>query len=122
MKAMGEWASGRVGEWVQLIVTAIALLSFPAAGIGQTITGKVTEQAGGAPLRGAFVMLLDASGRRVQGILTNATGDFTLRAQPGRYSLRADLIGHRTAAVPVFELAEGQTKSVALAQIGRAHV
>jgi hypothetical protein len=51
------------------------------------IQGTVT--ADGAPVGGAFVRLLDASGEFTAEVVTSATGDFRFFARPGDWTLRA---------------------------------
>jgi hypothetical protein len=51
------------------------------------ITGVV--QAGGAPVAGAYVRLLDASGEFTAEVVTSAAGQFRFFAAPGTWTLRA---------------------------------
>jgi uncharacterized protein YfaS (alpha-2-macroglobulin family) len=51
------------------------------------ITGQVLRA--GAPVAGAFVRLLDATGEFTAEVVTNATGDFRFYAAPGNWTLRA---------------------------------
>ena len=51
------------------------------------IQGTVT--AGGQPVPGAFVRLLDASGEFTAEVVTSATGGFRFFAAPGSWTLRA---------------------------------
>jgi hypothetical protein len=49
--------------------------------------GKVT--AGGAPVGGAFVRLLDASGEFTAEVVSSPEGDFRFFAAPGEWTVRA---------------------------------
>ena len=51
------------------------------------ITGVV--QAAGAPVPGAYVRLLDASGEFTAEVVASATGQFRFFAAPGTWTLRA---------------------------------
>jgi hypothetical protein len=65
----------------------------------------VVERATGEPLGGVFVVVLDASGRQVGGVLTDAQGRFRVRvAEAGTYTLRADRIGFEPVASPPLAL------------------
>ena len=74
----------------------------------QTVTGRITVDAG-APLPGAFVRLLNASGVPVAATLSNDSGGFNLRAPgPGEYSLRSEMIGYASHDVPAIRLSPGE--------------
>jgi uncharacterized GH25 family protein len=51
------------------------------------ITGVV--QAGGVPVAGAYVRLLDASGEFTAEVVTSQAGQFRFFAAPGTWTLRA---------------------------------
>lgn len=52
------------------------------------ITGIVTA-AGGDPVAGAYVRLLDATGEFTAEVVTSAAGQFRFFAAPGTWTLRA---------------------------------
>ena len=52
------------------------------------ITGVVTAD-GGAPVAGAYVRLLDATGEFTAEVVTSAAGQFRFFAAPGSWTLRA---------------------------------
>jgi len=59
-----------------------------------------TVQSGGAPVPGAFVRLLDASGEFTAEVVTSATGGFRFFAAPGHWTVRAlAVIGAGQSAV-----------------------
>ena len=51
------------------------------------LTGRVL--AGGEPVGGAFVRLLDGSGEFTAEVVASASGDFRFFAAPGTWTLRA---------------------------------
>ena len=51
------------------------------------LTGKVSAE--GAPVGGAFVRLLDASGEFTAEVVSSADGDFRFFAAPGTWTIRA---------------------------------
>ncbi|HUG40828.1 MAG TPA: TonB-dependent receptor [Longimicrobiales bacterium] len=90
-----------------LTVGALALLTVAPA-TAQAVRGEVVEEATGRPLWGAFVVLVDDAGVRHEGVLTDSTGGFAIRAaKPGRYRLVAELIGYAGGESPPFELTAG---------------
>jgi len=97
----------------RLAALLIGLL-LPGAAAAQTITGQVKDQSG-APVRGAFVQLFNIENTRVAALLSGVDGRFVFRTPPGTYSLRVDLIGHRTATVQRIALGERDTRSLSIA-------
>jgi uncharacterized GH25 family protein len=57
------------------------------AGTEIVLAGKVL--AGGTPVGGAFVRLLDASGEFTAEVVTSQEGDFRFFAAPGTWTVRA---------------------------------
>lgn len=105
----------RVGAFVALpasvVAPAAALLALSASvASAQVIRGTLTEQGTGVPVEGAMIVLLDPAERTVTGSLTDAAGGFVIEAPfPGRYTLRADRIGHASTVSPVLVVAVGDT-------------
>ena len=54
----------------------------------ETVIQGIVE-AGGQPVPGAFVRLLDSSGEFTAEVVTSATGGFRFFAAPGAWTLRA---------------------------------
>lgn len=99
-----------------LPVLVCAALLFPHRGDAQTVSGTVVNEAGGAPVRGALVSLLDAAGKRVGSVLTDAQGAFALRAPaPGEFRVRAERVGMSSASSEPLPLAAGEARVVRLA-------
>jgi iron complex outermembrane recepter protein len=84
--------SGRVSV---LVGTALLLAStvLPGQGTTGTVTGRVTLRGTGEGIPGVTV---SATGTQ-QGALTRGDGTYRLTARPGRYELRARLIGFTVA-------------------------
>lgn len=96
------------GVMMACAVTAAAA-ACPALLTAQTVRGELVEEGLGAPIEGAFIVLLDERGEQVAAMLTNAAGRFVLHAPtPGRYTVRAERIGYENFTSPVLELASEQ--------------
>ena len=64
----------------------------------QAVVGTVRDRTTSRPIRGAFVVLLDSSGMRRRGALTDSAGRFAMTAPaPGLYVVRAEMIGYGDA-------------------------
>lgn len=93
-----------------------AALLFPRGAHAQTVSGTVVNEAGGAPVRGALVSLLDAAGKRVGSVLTDEKGAFALRAPaPGEFRVRAERVGMSSASSGPLPLAAGEARVLRLA-------
>lgn len=93
----------------------VALALLPCAAAAQTVTGSVRIDGTAAAARGAWVALIDSAESQRAAILTDTAGRFVLRAPaPGRYRVRAQLIGHADALSVELVLVAGRTESVAL--------
>lgn len=101
------------------IITSL-LLAVPAA--AQTVRGVVVDEAT-RPVTGMLVRLVTPTGRAAAGgALTDAQGRFTLAAPaPGRYTVRAERVGYRAAAIAV-DLDVGQAAEVRLETAVQAFV
>lgn len=103
-----------------LPLIAALLAAAPAA--AQTVRGVVVEEGTARPVAGATVVLAAAGGATAAGALTDAAGRFSLTAPaPGRYTVRAERVGHAAASVQV-ELRAGETVEVRLSTAARAFV
>jgi hypothetical protein len=93
------------------IPSLLALLAlFPAAAAAQSVRGSVVERGSGTPVPGALVALVGEDGAVRAEVLTDAEGRFLVRAaSAGRYTLRADRVGYRSATSAALELAAGAT-------------
>jgi hypothetical protein len=99
-------------SFVDALVLTVAISTTAAA---QVARGLVVDQASGAPMQGVFVMLLNAEGRQIAGVLTNDKGEFLFRAPAARYSLRADRIGFKSGTVAQFALTASEPRSFRIA-------
>ncbi|UCF18998.1 MAG: carboxypeptidase regulatory-like domain-containing protein [Gemmatimonadota bacterium] len=94
------------------VLLAISALHFALAGPvhAQRIRGQLLEEGSGQPIEGAFVVLLDATGAEIAGVLSDDAGRFVVRAPTrGLYRLRADRIGYRNTYSDTLALELGQT-------------
>jgi TonB-dependent starch-binding outer membrane protein SusC len=94
---------------------ALALIAWPATGLGAqergTITGTATDAVTQAPLRGVQITLPGTN----LGTLTNAQGRFTIgNISSGTHQLRANMIGYAVQEQAI-EIVAGGTVSVDLA-------
>ncbi|MBE7174296.1 MAG: TonB-dependent receptor [Williamsia sp.] len=79
------------------------LLQFSFAQTGN-IVGKVSDEKGN-PLSGATVAVQDQK----NSVLTDATGNYFIKAAPGSYSLTATYVGHNAQTLQVTVTAGGST-------------
>ncbi len=67
--------------------------AYPSGSFGQ-ITGTIARATGGSKVAGAHVVARDAMGRTASSILTNTSGNFTIRGlDPGTYTVYAVPLG-----------------------------
>jgi hypothetical protein len=64
-------------------------LSLEGVDVAKETVIEGTVEAGGQPVPGAFVRLLDASGEFTAEVVTSATGAFRFFAAPGAWTVRA---------------------------------
>jgi hypothetical protein len=92
-----------------LLVTACLVFAWRCPARAQSLRGELVDETTGRPIDAAFVILQDNQHVRRAGALTDAGGHFMLRAPvPGRYTLRADRIGYRSAESPALDLVADQ--------------
>lgn len=102
------------------LLFCLALLGAGPLG-AQTIRGVLVDDRD-APVTGALMVLVYPGGESQAGAITDAEGRFTLvAALPGRYTVRAERTGYRTATAEV-ELGAGQTVDVRLTTAIQAFV
>jgi len=96
---MGKRLMGAISVLVALMVLVPA--SAWAQGTTGTIRGKVIDQATGDPLAAVNVFVLETDGTvTTMGAFTNAEGDYVIiNVPPGRYILRATMMGYKTYEV-----------------------
>lgn len=89
----------------------LALAARPAA--GQTVQGVVADGQTQAALANAIVHLVDDDGERRVATATDATGRYSIQIPaPGRYRVRAELLGYEARESDSFETAEGSSTIV----------
>jgi hypothetical protein len=91
---------------MRLLALLLVLVPTAAQARAQEITGTITSATEATPVAGAIVILIDATGSRVAGTLSESNGRYRLRVPvPGTFSLRVDVIGFRSVTVPPFPVA-----------------
>ena len=68
------------------------------------ITGRVTDQATGAPVAGATVSLAQG-----YSVVTDSSGDYDLHVSPGSYDLTVRAFGYKTGSVAGVTVSDGQS-------------
>jgi hypothetical protein len=90
---------------LRLALLSLALLVVAAPASAQMIHGRLVEDGTLKPVSGATVTLLDANGRELNRVaLTNETGTFFLRVEPGRYKLGIKRIQYSPLVTQVIPL------------------
>lgn len=94
-----------------LAAFAATLIAWPA--VGQTIGGRVQNDASGNPLEGVHVALLNEEGGTVEETFTNSMGGFRLvLPRSGTWVLAADLIGYGPVRSPPMEIGPDERLTV----------
>ena len=90
-----------------------ALLLAAALGpsaLGAQIVRVTVVTPEGGPMQGALVTLVDTAGVRRAGGFSNGAGQLSIHAPgPGRFSIRAELVGRATVSSPPRDLAASDT-------------
>lgn len=80
-----------------------AALSTPTS--AQSLRGRLVDDASGAPVAQARVVVLDIRTRPVQRALTDENGAFSVSlAAMGRYMIRASRVGYQTVSTPPLDV------------------
>ena len=95
-------------------VNAFAAVSAALAGVG-TLNGTVTSSAGGSPVDGARVRIVETG----QQVFTDASGHYTLKLVAGTHTVEVSRFGYQTHTTPgvVIVADETATLNVALTQL-----
>ncbi len=106
--------SARRGRSTLLLLLMSAVVA-PIGATGQVVHGSLRDAASRAPVEGALVLLLDVSGRRVGGTLTDQGGSFGFVApHAGRFTVQAERIGFATVTSEPFALAPDEAHTMEL--------
>ena len=98
-----------------LLPLLASLLALPSLLPAQAVEGRLSNTWTQEPVQGALVLLLDEEAEVRGGYLTDEEGRFLIPAPgPGRFFLRAERIGYRTATTPPFLLEKGETRAVSM--------
>lgn len=91
-------------------IACLLLCSALSSAAAQVVRGRILEELNRQPVTGAWVLLLDQNGRTHARSLTDASGQFLVRAEgAGEFRLRTILIGYRKWESEPLSLAVGQT-------------
>ena len=91
------------------LLAGLLAASVPSPAAAQPIAGLVVEEGSSLPVAGAMVMLFDDGGNRIDRMLTNAAGGFTLTPrQPGPHYITVERIGYANLTTDLFEPASRQ--------------
>ncbi|MFS8616238.1 MAG: TonB-dependent receptor [Solitalea sp.] len=91
------------------VVCMLFFSSWTHAQVGGKITGTVVDSLSGEGLAFASVSLVNASGKTVNGALTDDDGAFVIEnVAPGTYQLQAVFIGYTTKTSDKLEFKKGQ--------------
>jgi len=93
-----------------LCALALGALGHPSMGSAQGVTGRVREEATGAPLPGVLVSMIGDDGGRVGAVLSDSVGRFVIRAGRAaqRARLKAERIGMATTVTDWLSLEGGR--------------
>ena len=98
-----------MGFRLGLIFVAFVALLAPESVRAQVVHGSLTTPDG-RPMYGAMVTLVDSTGTRRAGGFSDVDGRFVIRAPgPGRFSVRAELVGRITVTSAPRDLAAGDS-------------
>lgn len=105
------------GKWLPVLVRVCAILGAGVAAApagAQGIQIRVVDSATAAPLGGALVALLDASGAAAAEALTSGNGFRTFFEPAGRYRIRVRRIGFRPYVSAALDLSHARTHTLAV--------
>ena len=98
-----------------VVASALAALLAAARLPAQQVRGELGHMFSAGVIPGAMVVMLDEENRRVAATITDSVGGFAVRAPaPGRYILRADVVGYQSTWSTELTLAEGKDVQFAI--------
>ena len=89
----------------------------PAAG---TISGRITDKETQAPVSGATIEAVTATGRAVASAVTDADGEFRLSAPAGNYAIIVTMLGYQTYRTENVRVVSGESSLVSAALTSEA--
>ncbi len=105
---------------VMRLVAISLLLALPAGAGAQVLRGRLLAAEDNSVIRGAFIILVDTTGRERAASLTDTTGYFRIQApEPGMYRLRWELVGRAIDQSERFVLAAGTETSIRIISFTR---
>ena len=98
---------------VKVVYVLLLFLGCAANASAQIVRGTVVDDSNNAPLQGVFIALIDSLGSHAGGTLSDAKGFYAIRAPyQGRFTLRAERIGHRSTTTQSFMITEDRAHTV----------
>lgn len=89
-----------------LVVSGILGVAAPLPSAAQLVRGQVVDSVSGAAVSQSTVVLVDSSGAEADRTVSDAGGNYVLRApRPGRYQLVVEHEAYRRGVFPPFDLA-----------------
>jgi hypothetical protein len=93
-----------------VLIQFVVAVALATPGAAQTVRGELVEEQTHTSMAGAFALLLDTAGVEQARAMTDALGQFTLRApREGRYRLRAVAVGRASWTSDLVHLAADST-------------
>jgi len=81
----------------------------------QSLRGRLLHEVTGAPVSGAYIVLLSSDSTEVTRALTDPLGQYTIHApRAGTYRVRTERIGYRSVVSSFFELTESEVGRIDL--------
>lgn len=81
----------------RIVLSAACWLLACVAALAQGVRGRVTDASSGNAIPGATIVVLNTR----LGATTDGNGQYTLKLDPGSYSLRVSFVGYEASTVPV---------------------
>ena len=106
-----------------LFVSFALLVALPARASAQVLRGTLLAAEDNRVIRGAFVILVDTTGRERAASLSDADGHFRIQApEPGVYRLRWELVGRPIDQSERFSLKGGTETSIRIISFTRTQL
>ena len=105
---------------LSLLLTLTAHAQRPGApsGAGNGVIGIVVDADSNEPLEYATVALLNAmDSALITGLVTNASGEFRLRAKQGDYWVKIDFIGYQTKWIENVSISQGMPVQLGIIEL-----
>ncbi len=88
---------------IRLCLSAIILLCTLTAAFAQGVRGRITDASSKSGIPGATIVVMSTN----IGVTTDANGEYTIKLNPGNYTLRVSFVGFDSKDLPVTVSAMG---------------